>query len=280
MDNSKLNAIKNNLSTTLEQYIKEIINEYGNYIPKERLHFLQNINDYSSIIKIYDYGSINAMANREMISMPICADKILKKISKIPGYGIKKNHQSYDKNDIVNNNNFISYLFHVFISGTDTKDYYDDMLLHETMHFCGSGGASALKEGINELITRKIALKKNFKTNGCGYPKEVKIAYELQNIFGEEVLEQIAFINSLPEICYFLDKTLGSDASKLYQDITLEMEREFNQKYYSKFDSYNGLTGIMQKTLNYYKIDYSNVYKLLEIYKQNENKKIPSEPRR
>ena len=102
----------------------------------------------------------------------------------------------------------------------DTKDYYDDMLLHETMHFCGSGGASALKEGINELITRKIALKKNFKTNGCGYPKEVKIAYELQNIFGEEVLDQIAFINSLPEICYFLDKTLGSDASKLYQDIT------------------------------------------------------------
>lgn len=270
MDNLKLKEIENNLSITLKKYIDSITREYGAYIPKERLNFLKNITDYSSIIKVYDYGTVNAMANRKMISMPICADKILNKISKIPGYGINKNHQSYDKNEIVNNNTFINYLYHVFISGTDAEGYYNDMLLHETMHFCGSGGGSALKEGINEFLTRKIAHKNGFRTNGCGYPKEVKIAYELQNIFTEEVLNQIAFINSFPKICDFLDKTLGNEASKLYQDVTLEMEREFEEKYYSKINSYNGFKGIFQKTLNYYKIDYSNVYRLLENYKNRE----------
>ena len=66
-------------------------------------------------------------------------------------------------------NIFFAYVKHVSISDTDTEGYYDDILLHEVMHFCGGDGRSVLKEGINELFIRKIlfAYEKVFWHNRC-----------------------------------------------------------------------------------------------------------------
>ncbi len=273
--NQDKNRIQHNLSIHLEQYIAAIIEKYGKYIPQARLDVLNNISDFAKIIKIYDYGSINACANASEIKMPLCADKVLNFMSKIPGYGINKNHQSYNQENLINNDNtFSDYIYHVFITGTNVEGYYEDLLLHETMHFCGSGGATALKEGINELLTRKLALEKNFRTNGCAYPKEIQIAFELQQIYGEEILNQIAFINSEKQIYMFLENTIDKEAAELYLNISNIMEREFYPKYYSNMDSFNGITGIIRKTTNYNKIDYSSVHELLNNYSilQVENK--------
>lgn len=78
MDNIKVEKVKINLSLELQKYIKAIIEEYGQYIPKERLKFLMSIDDYSQIIKIYDYGSINVSVFKDEINMPLCADRVLK----------------------------------------------------------------------------------------------------------------------------------------------------------------------------------------------------------
>ena len=63
---------------------------------------------------------------------------------------------------------------------------------------------SDLQEGINELLTRKVAIERKFRINACGYPKEVKISYELPKIFGEDRLNQIAFISDERYIRYAL----------------------------------------------------------------------------
>ena len=275
MKQLEIDRIKKKLNINLQHYIKAIVEKYGCYISKERLSILNNIDDYSDIIKIYNYGSINAYASDNKISMPLCADKLLNIANKIPGYGIKKSHQSYNSETLINNNNtFINYMFHIFVSGSSTEDYYEDMLLHETMHFCGSGGNTALKEGINELLTRKVALEKGFRTNGCGYPKEVQIAVQLQNLFGEDILNQIAFINSDYKIFTYLMNELGSGAAELYLKVSQMMQKEFDDKYYSNMDSYNGIMGIINKTLNYHKIDYSNIKKVMQDYElfQKESK--------
>lgn len=273
MKETNFKEIHNKLTNEVTEYINAIKEEYGKFIPKERLEYLNNIKDYSEIIRIHDYGNINGYANDFSINMPLCADKVLQTFEKIPGYGINKNHSTYNKDTLINNNNtFATYIQHVFISGTNTEKYYEDLLLHETMHFCGSGGATALKEGINELLTRKLALKKNFITNGCGYPKEVDIAYQLQNILGEDVINQIAFINSNKEIYFYLENTLGTDAANLYMNVSDIMEREFYLKYYKDMDNYNGLIGIYKKIKNYTKTDYSGIYKLIANYQQNNNK--------
>lgn len=267
----ELDKIHKNLTLTLEKYIKTITKTYGRFIPKERLTYLYNIKDYSNIIQIFDYSSINGYANNKYIALPLNADKAFDELKKIPGYGINKNHKVYDNTTlIINNNTFMTYVDHVIKKGMTLEDYFNDLLLHETMHFCGSGGSTALKEGINELLTRKIALENNFKTSGCAYPKEVRIAYTLQQMLGEDTINQIAFINNELDILNYLEDIIGKEASDLYLDISGIMNNEFQTKYYKDMNSYNGLEGIKKKVENYQNIDYTKVYELIDEY----NKKI------
>ena len=275
MDQIELNKIQKNLTATLEVYILSIIEKYGKYMTDCQLRMLKSIDRYNDIIKIFDFGAINGYADQKNIYMPLSAEKALYKMSKLPGFGLKKEHKSYTtKNLIINNNTYLNYIWHLFVLGSSVENYYEELLLHETLHFCGSGGATALKEGINELLARKLALDKNFKTSGCGYPKEVKIAYTLEKLLGEEVINQIAFINNHSKVIEYLKVTLGEDVADLYDEITFRMEEEFNNKYYKNMDSYDGLCGVVRKTINYFKIDYSEVYIIIDNYNiKKQNKK-------
>jgi len=269
MDREKLENIHDKLSKDLELYIHAVVEKYGGSMQKYQLEKLANITDYRNILKIYDYGSVNGYANNRNISMPLCADKIMNLARFVPGYGINKGHKAYNEETlIINDNTFVDYIKHVFISGTDIEGYYSDMLLHEVMHFCGSGGATALREGINELLTRKLALDKGFRTSGCGYPKEVQIAYQLQEIFGEDTINKIAFMHTEEEVYSFLENTKGTKAANLYKDVSVMMEEEFDNKYYRYMDSYGGITGILKKVRNYAKIDYSNIYSRINEYQR------------
>lgn len=239
---------------------------------KNELERLNNITDYSKILKIYDYGQINAYGGKTGIKMPLCADKVIGKMSKIPLYGINRNHKIYNEGTIIeNDNNFLTYINHAFISGIDTKGYYEDLLLHETMHFCGSDGSSVLKEGINELLTRMLAKKYNLRTSSCGYPKEVKLCLKLMEILGEDVVKQLAFIHDRDLEISFL-KTFGDDIARLYMEVSLIAEDEFSSKYYSHMNEYKGITGIFKKTLLYSKIDYSKAYEVIDSYAKSKTK--------
>lgn len=256
------------LTENIKNYINIIKQEYGQYMPVNVLDRLNGIEDYSQILMIHDSGEISAFANQNNIVMPLCADKLINLASKIPGYGINKNHKTYNsENMLVNNNTFFKYVMHVFISGTDAQGYYDDLLLHEVMHFCGSDGGSVLKEGINELLTRMLAQKYNLRTNSCGYPKEVRLAYELMNLFGEDVIIKLSFIRGFDKEINFLREYLGPDAAYLYFRIYMAANKEFEEKYYSYMNEFSGVTGIIKKMHFYNKIDYSNIYEIINDYK-------------
>lgn len=272
MAKTNFNMIHNNLTFELEKYITAIVEEYGSYMSEEQLLKLQNIKSYDEIIKIHDYGSINGFASTTTINLPLSADIVFDKLRKVPGYGINKKHIPYnDKTIILNDNTFFDYIIHTFVSGKDTETYYKDLLLHETMHYCGSGGAGALNEGMNEYLTRKLALKKGFRTNGCAYPKEVKMVYELEQLFGEETINRLAFMNNIFEQTKFLEGFYGKRERDLYMDISYSMNNEFQNKYYSHMDSYDGLKGIFMKTINYGKIDYSESYDIINTYKEEKS---------
>jgi hypothetical protein len=255
------------LTERIKEYIAIIINEFGSYMPEEVLNKLTSINDYSQILKIYDYGEVSAYADLENVHMPLCADRLLNMASKVPGYGINKEHKTYNsENMVINNNTFLTYIKHIFISGTDALGYYEDLLLHEVMHFCGSGGGTVLDEGINELLTRMTAQKYNLRTNSCGYPKEVSLAYELMKCFGEETIKRLAFINDFNQKIEYLRNNLGEEAANMYLQVTEEAELEFNEKYYSHMSEFSGALGIAKKILFYKKIDYSNIYNIIHSY--------------
>lgn len=277
MTNEQIDDIHKRLTLKVAKYIKAITQEYGKFIPKERLSYLGNIN-YDEIIQIYDYGNINGLANPKHILLPLNVEKALEKIKTLPGYGSNPNHQTYNQaTAIINDNTFETYVNNAIVTGMTLEQYFEDLLLHETMHFCGSDGGNALKEGINEYLTRKLALKKGFHTNGCAYPKEVKIARTLESILGEEVITQIAFIKPYDKVLSYLETTLGKDASELYQNVTHAMDEEFYNRYYRHMNHFDGLEGIQEKVTNYKQIDYSKVEQIIEQYKKtksSQNKKF------
>lgn len=253
-----------------ETYIKGIIEVYGEYISEENLNKLRSIEDYSNYIFIERTGQINAFFREGVgVFLPLEAYEIVKQLKQMPQYGIDKYHKLYDeKTRVVNDNTFFDYINHVIVSGSEPLDYYEDLLLHETMHFCGSGGASALKEGVNEYLTRKIALKKGFRTSFCGYPKEVRLVKTLEEIYGEKIINFLAFINDENEMLDFIESELGVEKRNLFCRIYVEAENEFYDKYYRFIDGYDGLEGVKAKTINYEEIDYSKVYSLINAYKK------------
>lgn len=267
MDNLKLVEIHRRLTERIKEYINIIISEYEPYMPMDVLTRLRGIQDFSKILRIYDYGEVSAYADEENVHMPLCADRLLNIASRIPGYGINKDHRPYNSETmVINNNTFLKYMVHVFISGTNAEGYYEDLLLHEVMHFCGSGGGSVLDEGINELLTRMLAQKHNLRTNSCGYPKEVNLAYELMKCFGQETIIRLAFMSSLDEKIEYLKNTFGVDAANMYLQVAMQAEQEFNGKYYSHMSEFSGVVGIVKKVLFYNKIDYSDIYQTIRNY--------------
>lgn len=261
-----------NLTERVKQYIYLIIDEYGQYMPGYNLERLQSISDFRNIIKIYDYGEINAYANQSHINMPLCVNKLLENLKIVPGYGINKNHQVYDDDTIIlNDNTYFTYVKHFFVSGSDTQGYYEDLLLHETMHFCGSGGNSIIKEGITELLTRMIAKKYNLRTSSCGYPKEVKLVYKLMECLGEDTIISLAFINNYYEQLNYLSDKLGEDAAIMYDQVVKTSEKEFYEKYYSHMNEFKGGIGIIKKILKYRELDYSEVHSIIDNYRNKKD---------
>jgi len=226
MNTLNVEEIRGRLTERIKEYIKIIVSEYGLYMPTNVLNHLNGIQDFNQIIKIYDYGEVSAYADEKNVHMPLCANRLLSLASKIPGYGINKNHKPYNpENMVINNNTFLTYIKHVFISGTNAEGYYEDLLLHEVMHFCGCGGGTVLDEGTNELLTRMLAQKYNLRTNSCGYPKEVNLAYELMKCFGEKTIIKLAFIKDFNQKIEYLKNTLGENAENLFLQVNTLAEK-------------------------------------------------------
>lgn len=246
------------LATDMKNYVEVIIKEHKDVIPQERLHFLQNIYNFENNIFIKDSGTISMFANSEGLVMPSGAYNIFQLIRRIPGYGINKKHQSYPKGEILNDNTYYDYLKHVLVSGMSVEEFFRDTILHETMHFCGAGGGSLLREGFTELKTRELAQKYGLKASRCGYPKEVKIANELQKMFGSKISNQITFSRNSKEIEDILVKNFGQNVTNCFFDIEWMMNDIANKVYdHSKF---GGLLGPLKKAKAYSQIDYSAVY--------------------
>ena len=266
MVDDKIINIKNELIQSIYNIIEIIKQEYG------------DLTDIPENIKLEKYvhieqtNTISLFVSNKHFYFPTDAFRVLEALKKIPGFGRNPNHKAYNENNLINNDNtYITYLKHVFVAGLGPKEYFEEILVHETLHFCGSGGGSALREGINELKTRQLAQKYGLVTSGCGYPKEVGIALELEQLFGKDIIDKIAFANSNIQIKQILD-SVSNEASEFYFKIQELMEKEFYHKY-MKY-KFPGITGPIKKVQKYNSIDYSNVYKVIEQYKEENKKKL------
>lgn len=263
--------IKKEIIKKIKKYTILIKEEYKNQIPHEINQYHNLINNWEEVVNIEETKTINLFIHNGKFYFPKSSDKILDLLKKIPGYGTNKNHRNYDnKNLILNDNTFFDYFIHLFLTGKNSKEYYLENLLHETMHFCGSSGNTALDEGFTELKTRELAQTYNLTTSGCGYPKEVNIAYKLQKIFGKEICDKLTFTKNYNEKLQIIEKNLGKDMVVLYNYVFFEMQKEFHNKYYNY--KFQGITGIFKKIIKYGEINYTQIEIFLDNIIENKNK--------
>lgn len=253
-------GIKNNLISEIQKLVKIIKKEYPNLVDVPVNYDLQEL------VHIEQTGTISLFVRNHNFYFPLDAFKVLGAFKRIPGFGMVKNHKTCNQdNMIINDNTYITYIKHAFLKGLTPEEYFKEILLHETLHFCGSGGRTAIREGINELKTRQLAKKYDLLTSSCGYPKETKIAYELENLFGEDIINKISFSKSRWEIKEILD-SVSPIASSFFFTLETVMEEEFYDKY-MKYE-FPGLTGPFKKTQKYNSIDYTKAYLLIDEYKE------------
>lgn len=258
IDNQKIEQIKNNLIKEIQKLIKIIKEEY-----KDLVNLPIDL-DVSNRVHIENIGTVSLFVRSGHFYFPTDAFKVIEELQKNPNYGSIPNHKTYDENNlIINDNTYMTYLEHALLAGLTVEQYFEEILLHETMHFCGSGGGTGLREGINELKTRQLAKKYGLLTSACGYPKETKIAYELEKLFGEEIINKLAFSKTLSEIKIILDK-VSPTATEFY----FVLEKIMEQEFYTKYMKYNfpGAQGPLNKMKKYDEIDYTEAYELIEEY--------------
>lgn len=255
-----IDGIKNNLISEIQKLVKIIKKEYPNLVDIPVNYDLQEL------VHIEQTETISLFVRNHNFYFPLDAFKVLDAFKRIPGFGMVKNHKTCNQdNMVINDNTYITYIKHAFLKGLTPEEYFKEILLHETLHFCGSGGGTAIREGINELKTRQLAKKYNLLTSSCGYPRETKIAYELENLFGEDIINKISFSKSRWEIKEILD-SVSPIASAFFFTLETVMEEEFYNKY-MKYE-FPGLTGPFKKTQKYNSIDYTKAYLLIDEYKE------------
>ncbi len=244
--------LKHKLKNIFQLFLKNILGIA--HLPSD---FNINSSNLSNRIHIEDTGTISIFVKRGHFYFPLLAYELLRE-------NIGNTNTAsplYTKNTLLRNDNtFYDYITHVYGEHLSPLQYFNEILLHETLHFCGSNGARALAEGINEYLTRKLALKHGLLTNGCGYNKEVQVVLELEKIFGEKLLSEISFAKN-PEI---LLKTKNPKLLNLYHSVEQVMYEECFEKYL-KYNYPNPL----DKAKNYSNIDYTEIMSTINNFKKN-----------
>lgn len=225
------------------------------------VHLPPNFNidspDLSDRIYIKDTGTISLYVARGHFYFPLTAYELL-------GSNIGNTatvSPLYNKNTLLKNDyTFNDYINHVYEEHLSPLQYFNEILLHETLHFCGSGGGKGLAEGINEYLTRKLALKYGLLTNGCGYNKEVQVVLELEKIFGEKLLSEISFSDDPKKLLKEKRPTLLG----LYCSVEQSMREECYEKYL-KYDYPNPT----EKAKRYSDVDYSETMRIINKFRKD-----------
>lgn len=207
------------------------------------------------------------MQKNGILLLPKVAYQIFQLLKNYENYGTKLNSHRNIADYLDTNTTYRGYITHLIESGMSVYDYFEESLLHETMHICGSRGGYPLEEGINELKTRELTQKYNIKIAAYGYSKEVEMAKKMQKIIGKETMDKLTFISRYERIVFLRDK-LGDEVAELYLQISDEMTKK-SEDYYKKISQ---VSDPFEKAELYDNIDYTELYQIVDDYMDNKTK--------
>lgn len=242
----------------LFEYIKLILNSYTNC---NREQILNALNNNSEIVRFNTSNTITFIVQDGVLLLPKAAYQIFPLLKQYDNYGTKPNRGRNIEEYLDTNTTYMEYINHLIESGLSVYDYFEESLLHEAMHICGSCGSTPLEEGINELKTRELAQKNKIKIAAYGYSKEVEIAKKLQQIIGKEIMDELTFVKRHKRK-EFLSTKLGEDVAELYGMLSSKMIEE-SKIYYDKLVHVNDP---FEKAKLYESVDYTETHHIIDNY--------------
>ena len=247
----------------LLEYIKLILKNYSN-CDKEKI--LNSINNDDKIVEFNTLDTITFIVQNGVLLLPKAAYKLFPLLKQNENYGTKANNHRSIEDYLDTNTTYMEYINHLIESGMDVYDYFEESLLHEAMHICGSQGGTPLEEGINELKTRELAQKYNIKIAAYGYSKEVEISKQLQQIVGKDIMDELTFIPKHKRKEFLIHKS-GEDVAELYKLLSNKMI-EKSSNYYDKLFQ---VSDPFEKAKLYEDVDYTEVYQIIDNYQTKKN---------
>lgn len=237
----------------LKRYIKIIIKEYGKYIDENSKNIISSNKD----LLRWENNSVSFFVSNGVLYLPLKAYDFFKKIEYYENYNKVNKKYDYEKY-LDTSKSYYDYINSVIEGGLKPIDYFLESLLHEAMHICTSSGGNGLDEGINELITRRLAQKYSINIAAVGYNKEVEVALLLERILTTPNITRLSFTKSESKEEYLV-QNFGIDIFKLYNEVSQSMEKKVNRYMFQANNPY-------EKAEIYSKISYDYEKELIKTY--------------
>lgn len=243
------------LKVTLKKYVTIFLNEYRNYLSKEQINNLENIN-YDTIIKFNDTCNPLGCVSYNQMYLSTNFINLEKEIKAIDGYG--------SVNRLINNKSLKGYLEQTWQVGYNSTSYYKDILIYLLFKLVCKYD-SGLMNGIINYEVSVISRKYNIQLPNF-YRKEELIALKLCGIIGKENIRKVLFLDKASGYKY-LCNTVGYRFANLFY----EVDDLINIKTESLFETeYNNNEGLVNYASDYDSITYGDVYNsILDFEAQN-----------
>lgn len=233
--------MKDKLSELLKNYVNIFIKEYSNYLNKEQLLTLKNIN-YDQIIKLNDFKIPVGIVNYNSIYLSNDLLNIPKKV----------NQESW-----LNNKNYTSYLKYLNNVGCNTYEYYAHQLMFLVFKLVIPSESGIINGFINYEVNN---LRRKYRFQAVNlYKREEVISLKAIKFLKRENVLKIMFMD-MPTAFKYLNDNLGYRYADFYYQLSTMVDNEYKK---IKLDNYTNNDGLLKYASDYDKLLYGDAYNYL-----------------
>lgn len=244
------------LNKVFKKYVAIFIEEYANYLSREQLELLKEIN-FDNAIKLDSTSKPFGIISLGQVNLSDYSAELINNLKKMPNYN------SHNTNNI--NRNMSSYLKNMCDNGYNLIDYYQDILMYFVFKLVIKNTSGLINGLINQEI-KYLAVKYSLKLASL-YPREEAIVNKITPFLGMDGCRKIIFMDSATSFKY-LNDNMGFRVAKLVNDVSELIEDEYEKLNNKEYVGYNGF---LDYAHDYDHLSYGEVYNyILDFEVENE----------
>ncbi len=245
-----------NLNNIFKKYVTIFLNEYKDFLSKDQLETLRNIN-YEKTIIIDDVQKPFGYISLGQIHLSSDTEKLFNNM---------RNMKEFNSNHtILQNKNMSSYLKYMCDNGYSVMDYYSDILMYFVFDLVIKNKSGLISGLINKEI-KYLSIKYSLRMAFL-YAREEAIASKIALYIDTNELRKIIFLDRVT-VFKHLNDIYGFHIASLFNDVEDLIEIEYSKV--SKKD-YIGYDGFLDYAHDYDHLSYGDVYNYLLDYEVENN---------